>query len=416
MLHGTYRHMRSSMAKKSIFSSFIPSGIMLPLIMCAAPVFAASFDCENAGNSIEHAICDTTSLSALDSSLNESYQIAMSNLPTTQANELRTAQRNWIKQRNGCAANPERLESCLQKSMAQRDRELQEIAGQATSTLDNIIRGIPANPAIAAQKLALYRSPLASAWLVYLHQFEPSSQITDAEAAQRYQQAVKGLGSSWAGELLHDIEKDPATTKNSATLTLLRMTIEQNENHYREIINGKEREYAHCFIFKRQGKAAYDTFGALYGSSLDGNAPICSPQGDLFQRPAWKQLNDAMATIVDKASLDMGTIRSASYADWRMFDLHVTVSPRDFLKSEPNMTTANSPESEIQAWNDKEWPKQERDAVLNAANEARKTTAQWLVTEQHFTKSDAEKAANAIVQDWLTMRLNFIGESPLSDE
>lgn len=116
MLHGTYRHMRSSMAKKSIFSSFIPAGVMLPLIMCTAPVFAASFDCEKAESSIEHAICDTTSLSALDSSLNESYQIAMSNLPTTQANELRTAQRNWIKQRNGCAANPERLESCLQKA------------------------------------------------------------------------------------------------------------------------------------------------------------------------------------------------------------------------------------------------------------------------------------------------------------
>lgn len=387
-----------SLQRKRIFST----GALFTSLLCATPAFAASFDCAKASTETEQAICNTPSLGELDSQLTANYKLAMSNLPASQLVQLRGSQLTWLKTRNACHAQ----EGCLKNSMEQRSKELTNLSGQAGIELDDAIRAIPANPLVAAQKLREYSIPLASAWLVYLHQFVPASKVADAEATQRYQMAEEALGDSFPHSLLTDIEKDPSASENRKVLTLLRMTIENAG--YGEPVAGKEREYAHCFIFKQQGQDAYESFGSLYGSSMDSLAPICAPQGDLFQRPAWVSLMKAMAPALEKAGENAGTIRFASYADWRMFDLRVTVSPQDFLKPAAKTQPKRDPEKEIIDWDEKDWSKRERDNVLTAADAARQTTAKWLQEEQHFSASDADKAANTIVQNWLSARLDFL--------
>ncbi|CAI1572618.1 TPA: lysozyme inhibitor LprI family protein [Serratia fonticola] len=391
-------------------STTLASHPLSRLLLCLCLAFganttvqAASFDCAKATSDVEHSICNNPDLSSLDGQLSENYQAAMASLPGDQADALRTEQRSWLKQRDACNAQ----ESCLSDLFSQRAAKLQNTAKQAASALDNIIASIPADPAAAAQQLQQYRGPLASAWLIYLHQFAPASKITDAEVKTRHQNVIKAMNDdTFSQSVLRDIENDPKTGHDVAVLTLLRMTIERAGYE-----NADGRPYVHCFIFKQQGAAAYEAFGALYGSSRDSQAPICSPQGDLFERPAWQQLTKLIEPMIGKASENSGTIRFASYADWAMFRLRATVSPEDFLKPSQNTPATGDPAQIIRSWSDdKVWPKEQREQVLVAIEPARLATMGWLQTEKHFSASDAAKAADAIVNTWLSDRMDFIGE------
>lgn len=380
------------------------TGSLLSLLFCAPFTFAASFNCDKAGTAVEHAICNSTGLSELDVRLNENYKLAMSNLPASQLVQLRSSQLAWLKTRNACDVQGD----CLKSSMEQRSAKLESLSEQASIELDNTLRAIPTDPLVAAKKLREYSNPLASAWLVYLHQFERAGKVTDAEADQRYQMAKDALGDSFPHSLLTDIEKDPSATENRKVLTLLRMTIENAG--YLEAVAGKEREYVHCFIFKNQDEDAYATFGSLYGSTMDSRAPICAPVGKLFQQPAWVQLIQSMDPELERFGENAGTVRFSSYADWKLLDLRITVSPQDFLKSAAKNGPFRDPEKEITDWDEKDWSKQERDNVLKAAIMARQTTVKWLHEEKHFPAADADKAASAIVKQWLTARLDFMSE------
>lgn len=382
----------------------------LSLVMgTSTAVQAASFDCAKATSSVEQAICNNAELSRLDTILHDNYQSALANLPVDQADALRSSQRDWLKQRNVCGSQ----EACLNQLMNQRATQLHEADKQATSALDAIIASIPTHPAKAAQQLRAYRGPLASAWLIYLHQFEPGSNVTDAEAEQRHQSIIMSMSDdSFAQSVLKDIEKDPKVSHATAVLTLLRMIIERAgyENQY-------GRPYAHCFVFKRQGADAYQAFGPLYGSSRDSQAPICSPQGDLFERPAWKRLSKLINPMLEQASKNSGTIRFASYAEWSMFRLQATVSPEDFLKPSQRVPEARDPEQQIRSWADNNtWPKEQRDTLLAAIEPARLATMGWLQTERSFSASDAAKASNMIVTEWLSDRMDFILEMSGSPE
>lgn len=367
---------------------------------------AASFDCAKAASATEHAICNNPKLDHLDIRLGDAYQTAMANLPGDQADALRTAQRDWLKKRDACQEQT----ACLSDSLNQREAQLQQTASQAALKLDSIIASIPVSPSKAAQQLRQYRGPLASAWLIYLHQFEPESGVTSAEVEKRHQSVIKAMSDdSFAQSLLDDIENDPKTGHDRAVLTQLRMTIERAGYD-----NAEQRPYVHCFIFKRQGAAAFDTFGALYGSTRDSQAPICSPQGGLFDQPAWQKLNALFTPMINLASDNSGTIRFASYADWSMFKLRATVSPEDFLKP---VAAERNPEQQIRDWpDDKLWPKPQREQLLAAIEPARLATIAWLQTEKHFPANDAVKAANAIVTEWLSSRMDFIGETGLEEE
>ncbi|WP_411755559.1 lysozyme inhibitor LprI family protein [Serratia sp. (in: enterobacteria)] len=386
------------------YSPFLRLLLCLSLTLGASTAaHAASFDCAKATSNVEHSICNNPDLSSLDGQLSENYQSAMANLAGDQADALRTEQRSWLKQRDTCNGQ----ESCLSDLLSQRAAQLQNTAKQGASALDNLIASIPADPAAAAQQLQQYRGPLPSAWLIYLHQFVPASKVTDAEVATRHQSVIKAMNDdAFSQSVLHYIENNPKTGPDVSVLTLLRMTIERAGYE-----NADGRPYVHCFIFKQQGSAAYEAFGALYGSSRDSQAPICSPQGDLFERPAWQQLTKLIEPMIGKASENSGTIRFASYADWAMFRLHATVSPEDFLKPSQRTPATDDPAQLIRSWSDdKVWPQAQREQLLVAIEPARLATMGWLQTEKHFSASDAAKAADAIVNTWLRDRIDFIGE------
>jgi|WetSurMetagenome_2_1015567.scaffolds.fasta_scaffold00965_8 uncharacterized protein YecT (DUF1311 family) len=62
---------------------------------------AASFDCAKAQSKVEHLICDNTEISKLDEELSSAYKIALQD--EKQADFIKQAQKQWMKERNGCA-------------------------------------------------------------------------------------------------------------------------------------------------------------------------------------------------------------------------------------------------------------------------------------------------------------------------
>lgn len=387
-------------------------GRMLALLVLAAfaiPASAASFDCGKASSAIEKAICADQRLGSLDSQVDGSYRRLIDSTPSADIPMLRDEQRGWLKQRNQCA--PANLQACLADSMAQRVKRLLAAAAGAEAALDRTIADIPQDPAAAARTLRGYAGPLASAWLVYLHAFEPQAGVSADETRQRRDAALAGLsGDDYARDLYLDTESKKYSQDDNAPLTLLRMLIERaGYDGY-----GSARPYVHCFVFARQGDAAYRAFGPLYGSSRDGQAPICPPQGDLFEHPEWKRLQEATAPVLDRAVRDSGTIRFGYFAGWSIQELRATVSPRDFLKPLPR-EQAGDAAKEIREWEDDQaWPAKEREAVLAALEPARRATAEWLRTQRGFADAEAGKAAARIVQAWLADRVGFIQDN-LSD-
>jgi uncharacterized protein len=383
---------------------------LLSLALMAGTAHAASFDCKKASTPVEKAICDDKALGALDEQVAESYGRLIDGAPAADLPSLRDAQRGWLKQRNQCASSD--LHACLAESMKRRAKALDAAVTGERAALDRAIAGIPADPAAAARTLRGYAGPLASAWLVYLHEFEPKAGVTGEEAKQRRAAALAGLqDDSYALEIYRDIESKKYSKDGNATLTLLRMLIERAG--YEDYDHA--RPYVHCFVFARQGEAAYQAFGPLYGSTRDGQAPICGPQGDLFEHAEWKRLNEAFQPVLQRASEATGTIRYGYYAGWSVLDLRATVSPRDFLKAPPQSQKGGA-ENAIRDWSDDaRWPARERDAVLAAVEPARRTTAAWLKAQRGFSDADAEAAARGIVQAWLGERVSFVSGN-LGDE
>jgi len=61
----------------------------------------ASFDCAQAQSKVEHLICDNTEISKLDEELNAAYKTALQD--EIQAGSIKQAQKQWMKERSGCA-------------------------------------------------------------------------------------------------------------------------------------------------------------------------------------------------------------------------------------------------------------------------------------------------------------------------
>jgi uncharacterized protein len=76
------------------------AGMLLcsPLVVCAA-----GFDCKQAANSAEHAICDDPTLSSLDGQMTAAYTQALHRAANAQDNLMRD-QRNWLAERNEMAS------------------------------------------------------------------------------------------------------------------------------------------------------------------------------------------------------------------------------------------------------------------------------------------------------------------------
>lgn len=75
--------------------------IMFAGLVLATTAQAASFDCAKAGTKVEKLICGDAELSKLDEELNTAYKTALQD--KQQADTVRQAQKQWMKERNGCA-------------------------------------------------------------------------------------------------------------------------------------------------------------------------------------------------------------------------------------------------------------------------------------------------------------------------
>ena len=145
----------------------------------------------------------------------------------------------------------------------------------------------------------------------------------------------------------------------------------------------------------------YEAFGPLYGSIRDSFAPICAPQGDLFEPPAWQQLSRSLEQALSAASSDAG---------WHRLALRATTSPRDVLKALAPQASAS--EQGVDAWNDDQaWPKNQRQQALTAIEPARQATSRGLPHARGLSVGEALQVTAEIVGQWLSQRLGFIGES-----
>ncbi|CAG2094312.1 DUF1311 domain-containing protein [Xanthomonas arboricola pv. juglandis] len=372
------------------------------LLLGAGGAWAASFDCKQAGTAVEKRLCAVPALGNLDDQLDESYRALLDTTPRGAVAGVRDQQRAWLRQRNACAQDA-KLDDCLQRTLKARADVLAKALVAQQQALDRIIALIPTAPADAARQLQGYDTPLASAWLAYLHQFVPAAGVDAKLASARFESARKALRKvdDFAASLLDDVDGMPAMQAQERVLTLLRMWIERD--------NSDHRPYVHCFIFAAVGEPAYEAFGSLYGSTRDGFAPICEPPGGLFALASWKQLDAGFDGLIEALSKDAGTIRYASYAEWKIIALRASVSPLLYLTPALRKRYGEDPDKAIAAWTgeDSDWPAAQRKAVRALLPKVRADTAAWLVREKRLPAKQAEQAAAAIVAAWVNARLDF---------
>lgn len=372
------------------------------LLLGAGGAWAASFDCKQAATAVEKRLCAVPALGNLDDQLDESYRALLDTTPRSAVAGVRDQQRAWLRQRNACAQDA-KLDDCLQRTVTARADVLAKALTVQQQALDRIIALIPTAPADAARQLQGYDTPLASAWLAYLHQFVPAAGVDAKLASARFESARKALRKvdDFAASLLDDVDGMPAMQAQERVLTLLRMWIERD--------NSDHRPYVHCFIFAAVGEPAYEAFGSLYGSTRDGFAPICEPPGGLFALASWKQLDAGFDGLIEALSKDAGTIRYASYAEWKIIALRASVSPLLYLTPALRKRYGDDPDKAIAAWTgeDSDWPAAQRKAVRALLPKVRADTAAWLVREKRLPAKQAEQAAAAIVAAWVNARLDF---------
>ncbi|PPT94631.1 lysozyme inhibitor LprI family protein [Xanthomonas arboricola] len=372
------------------------------LLLGAGGAWAASFDCRQAGTAVEKRLCAVPALGNLDDQLDASYRALLDTAPRSAVADVRDRQRAWLRLRNACAQDA-KPDDCLQRTLKARVDVLAKALTAQQQALDRIIALIPTAPADAARQLQGYATPLASAWLAYLHQFVPAAGVDAKLASARFESARKALRKvdDFAASLLDDIAAGPVSQDPEKVLTLLRMWIERD--------NSDQRPYVHCFVFAAVGEPAYEAFGSLYGSTRDGFAPICEPPGGLFALASWKQLDAGFDGLIETLSKDAGTIRYASYAEWKIIALRASVSPLLYLTPALRKRYGEDPDKAIAAWTgeDSDWPAAQRKAVRGLLPKVRADTAAWLVREKRLPAKQAEQAAATIVAAWVNARLDF---------
>lgn len=369
---------------------------------------AVSFDCAKAATAVERLLCSDKRLAGPDESLAQRYAALLTVVPGAQRAQVRGAQQAWLAQRGQCLAERDPGD-CLMRRIEAREQALDAQFAPAAARFDAIVARIPSAPAAAAAQLRRYDGGLASAWLVYLHRFVPPAGVDAREARARFVAASATLRRQdpLAAGMLDPAEPADRHAAEARDLTLLRLWIERSGYSVDATARpDPPRPYVHCFVFARQGKAAYDAMGPLYGSSRDLDAPICAPQPGLFDQPAWQQLYKAFASLIERASEASGTMRYADFAGWRVLSLQATQSPALFLQRPQDAEPRRDPAAAIGAWRDAAaWPQADRTAALAALQPARAATARWLVEHKAMPQAQAEQVAAAIVAAWVDARI-----------
>ena len=84
---------------------------------------AASYNCDKAKTSTEKSICQTRSLNDADVKLVTTYNIVLHALPMGGRDAEKSAQYQWLKQRDSCRANV----SCIGQRYNERQKHLDDI-------------------------------------------------------------------------------------------------------------------------------------------------------------------------------------------------------------------------------------------------------------------------------------------------
>ena len=90
--------------------------IVLPLLLAAGSVNAASFDCNKARTFVEKAICADATLGKLDEAMEKNYGGSLvTDIGAQPRRHLQRSQRTWLKTRDRCRTN-----ACIEQAYRQR--------------------------------------------------------------------------------------------------------------------------------------------------------------------------------------------------------------------------------------------------------------------------------------------------------
>lgn len=108
-------------------------------LLLSTNLYSASFDCAKAGTKVEQMICSDLELSKLDEQLAQSYKVAAQD--KTQAEQIQRSQKQWMKERNGCADVV-----CVKDAYRKRIRQLQIPDNTPTQNADSEVMETPDKP------------------------------------------------------------------------------------------------------------------------------------------------------------------------------------------------------------------------------------------------------------------------------
>ena len=128
---------------KLLFAAFLVSSFFLnhSTALAAQP----SFDCGKAGNALEKAICNSSSLAQLDNRMAKVYAQVLNSVGKARAerNQVKQSQRQWLKKRSTCVNGSSVDEGCLAKLYQDRISELAAQISHDSSAKKNASKGKP---------------------------------------------------------------------------------------------------------------------------------------------------------------------------------------------------------------------------------------------------------------------------------
>ena len=95
------------------------------------PVFRAGFDCARAATPVERAVCGNELIARGDLEMGALYRSLLSALSGERAEQLRSGQRAWLKERNACGAGDAADVVCIARQYAGRIAALSRLADPA---------------------------------------------------------------------------------------------------------------------------------------------------------------------------------------------------------------------------------------------------------------------------------------------
>lgn len=150
--------------------------IVFGWLMLSLTAHAASFDCAKAATKVEKLICADAALSKLDDELNVTYKTILQD--GNQADSIKQAQKQWVKERNGCSDSV-----CVKQAYETRLSTLRPVVPASVASL------VDANNTGQARDKALVTVPT----VCNAEYQRDNSNLHAQDIAGLYRQSVEGL-------------------------------------------------------------------------------------------------------------------------------------------------------------------------------------------------------------------------------